>query len=158
MTPDSTDSRDSRLPRDDVTSHIIDAALQIHKELGPGLLESVYEAILARRLAERGLHVERQKAIDFVYDGVTYHEGFRIDLLVEHEVVVELKSIEQITAIHSKKLLTYLKLLNAPVGLVVNFGGVTLKEGLKRVVNSCSFVAPPHLNVLRHATPFGREA
>ena len=139
--------------RDDITSHIVDAALQIHRDLGPGLLESVYEAILARELVTRGLLVERQKAIDFEYRGEKYQEGFRIDLLVEHDVVVELKSVEHISMVHTKQLLTYLKLLNAPVGLLINFGGATLKEGLKRVVNSCSLSYSPRLTAMRSAPP-----
>ena len=137
-------------PRDDITSHIIDAALQIHRDLGPGLLESVYESLLARELVRRGLHVERQKPIDFEYRGEVFREAFRVDLLVEHAVVVELKSVEQIASVHTKQLLTYLKLANAPVGLLINFGGVTLKEGLKRVVNSCSLTYESRPAAMRH--------
>ncbi len=89
----------------------------------PGLLESVYEVVLARALEKRGFCVERQKAIRFEYDGMVFQEGFRTDLLVESRVVVELKSVENLAPVHSKQLLTYLRLMNLPVGLLINFGG-----------------------------------
>lgn len=120
----------------DITGMIVDAALQIHKDLGPGLLESVYEAVLAKKLEQRGLNVERQKILRFEYDGMTFDEGFRMDLLVEDQVVVELKSLEQIAPVHKKQLLTYLKLAKKPVGLLINFGSATLKEGLTRIINA----------------------
>ena len=120
----------------DITGMIVDAALQIHKDLGPGLLESVYEAVLAKKLEQRGLNVERQKILRFEYDGMTFDEGFRMDLLVEDQVVVELKSVEQIPPVHKKQLLTYLKLAKKPVGLLINFGSATLKEGLTRIINA----------------------
>jgi len=120
----------------DITGMIVDAALQIHKDLGPGLLESVYEAVLAKKLEQRGLNVERQKILRFEYDGMTFDEGFRMDLLVEDQVVVELKSVEQIAPVHKKQLLTYLKLAKKPVGLLINFGSATLKEGLTRIINA----------------------
>ncbi|MGD9782770.1 MAG: GxxExxY protein [Kiritimatiellia bacterium] len=120
----------------DVTGIIVDAAFQIHRDLGPGLLESVYEAVLAKKMAERGLRVERQKALRFEYDGMAFDEGFRMDLLVEDQVVVELKSVEQVAPVHKKQLLTYLKLARKPVGLLINFGAATLKEGLTRVIHA----------------------
>lgn len=120
----------------DITAAIVDAALQIHKDLGPGLLESVYEAVLAKKLAERGLRVERQKVLRFEYDGLTFDEGFRMDLLVANQVVVELKSIEQLAPVHKKQLLTYVKLARKPVGLLINFGGAMLKEGISRIINA----------------------
>lgn len=119
-----------------ITEVVISESINIHKNIGAGLLESVYEAILQRRLELCGLFVERQKPIAFQYKGLFFDEGFRIDLLVERKVVIELKSIEKITPVHQKQLLTYLKLLNLPVGLLINFGGATLKEGLQRVVNN----------------------
>ncbi len=94
---------------DDITGAIIDASMKIHMELGSGLLESVYEAILARSLERRGFRVERQKSITFEYDGMIFEEGFRTDLIVEGQVVVELKSIEKLAPVHSKQLLTYLR-------------------------------------------------
>lgn len=134
---------------DDITGAIVDAAMKLHMELGPGLLESVYESVLARALERRGFHVERQKVIRFEYDGMVFDEGFRTDLLVEGRVVVELKSVEKLASVHSKQLLTYLRLMNLPVGLLINFGAATLKEGLHRVVNNLEPSASPRLRVNR---------
>ena len=120
----------------DITGTIVDAALQIHRDLGPGLLESVYEAVLAKKLEARGLKVERQKILRFEYNGMMFDEGFRMDLLVENQVVVELKSVEQPAPVHKKQLLTYLKLAQRPAGLLINFGAATLKEGITRVINA----------------------
>ena len=120
----------------DVTAVIVDTAMQIHKDIGAGLLESVYEAILAMKLEKRGLRVDRQKILRFEYDGMVFEEGFRMDLLVEDQVVVELKSVEQTSPVHKKQLLTYLKLAQKPVGLLINFGSATLKEGLTRIINA----------------------
>ena len=120
----------------DITAAIVDAALQIHKDLGPGLLESVYEAVLAKKLEARGLRVERQKPLRFEYDGLVFDEGFRMDLLVADHVVVELKSVEQLAPVHKKQLLTYVKLARKPVGLLINFGGAMLKDGIVRVIHA----------------------
>lgn len=120
---------------DDITGEIVDAALKVHMTLGPGLLESVYETVLAHELVKRGLVVEKQKLVSFEYDGIVIENGLRVDLLVENSVVVELKSVEELAPVHSKQLLTYLRLLNQPVGLLINFGAPTLKEGLHRIVN-----------------------
>lgn len=119
----------------EITSEIIKASIQIHKDLGPGLLESVYEAVLEKVLLKNGLVVERQKPISFDYDGIHFTDGFKVDLLVENRVVVELKSIEKLAPVHSKQLLTYLRLLQLRVGLLINFGAPTIKEGLQRVIN-----------------------
>jgi iron complex transport system substrate-binding protein len=132
---------------DHITGNIVDAAYGLHKALGPGLFESVYETILARELARRKFQVERQRSVSFEYDGLKFENAFRIDLLVERRVVVEVKSVEQLSAVHSKQLLTYLRLLNLPVGLLVNFGAATLKEGLHRVVNRLPPAASPRLRV-----------
>lgn len=132
---------------DDITGAIVDAAMKIHMDLGPGLLESVYEAVLARALQKRGLRVERQKPISFEYDGTVFEEGFRIDLLVEGCVIVELKSVEKLAPVHSKQLLTYLRLMKLPVGLLLNFGAATLEEGLHRVVNDLAPSSSPRLRV-----------
>ena len=132
---------------DAITEAIIDAAIRIHRDLGPGLLESVYHAVLARALEKRGLHVERQTAVRFEYEGLGFDEGFRADLLVDHDVIVELKSVERLAPVHGKQLLTYLRLMNKPVGLLINFGGNTLKEGLRRVVNDLPPSASPRLRV-----------
>ena len=132
---------------DDITGGIVDASLRIHRDLGPGLLESVYEVVLARALVKRGFHVKRKQAIRFEYDGIVFEEGFRADLVVEHRVIVELKSVEQLAPVHSKQLLTYLKLTNNPVGLLINFGAATLREGLRRIVNGLPASASPRLRV-----------
>ncbi len=132
---------------DDITDAIVDASINIHKDLGPGLLESVYEVVLARALEKRGFRVERQKTVCFEYDEMVFEEGFRADLLVEGRVVVELKSVEKLAPVHSKQLLTYLRLMHLQVGLLINFGAFTLKEGLHRIVNQLSASASPHLRV-----------
>jgi iron complex transport system substrate-binding protein len=132
---------------DEITGAVIDEALKIHIALGPGLLESVYETVLARALERRKFLVQRQKSISFEYDGLTFDEGFRVDLLVEERVIVELKSVEKLAPVHSKQILTYLRLLNLPVGLLINFGAATLKKGLHRVVNHLDPSASPRLRV-----------
>ena len=118
-----------------ISGTIVDAAFHIHSALGPGLLESVYEAILARELEKRGLQVERQKPVPIVFDGLRFDEGFRADLIVENCVVVELKSVEEIARVHSKQLLTYLRLLDCRLGLLINFGAPVIKDGIRRIVN-----------------------
>jgi GxxExxY protein len=120
---------------DDITGAIVDAAYRIHTQLGPGLLESVYEAVLARALQRRGFTVERQKVVPLRFDGLDFDEGFRVDLLVDGRVIVELKSIEKLAPVHRKQVLTYLRLMNLRVGLLINFGAPTLKEGLQRIAN-----------------------
>lgn len=127
-----------RTPRelDVVTGTIVDAALKIHQTLGPGLLESVYEVVLADALRKRGLRVERQVSVAFEFDGTRFQEGLRVDLLVDDRVVVELKSVETLAPVHAKQVLTYIRLLKLQVGLLINFGGATLKEGLRRIVNN----------------------
>ncbi len=132
---------------DEITGAIVDAAVKLHQGLGPGLLESVYESLLAKELCRRGFRVERQKPISFEFDGLRFEEGFRLDLLVEGTVVVELKSVEAVSPVHKKQLLTYLRLLHLPVGLLVNFGVATLREGLSRIVNRLSPGESPQLRV-----------
>ena len=132
---------------DDITAAIVDAALQIHRDLGPGLLESVYEALLAQALVKRGFQVQRQMPIRFQYDGFVFEEGFRTDIMVDSQVVVELKSVERLAPVHGKQLLTYLKLTNKSVGLLINFGAATLKEGLHRIVNRLPPSLSPRLRV-----------
>jgi GxxExxY protein len=134
---------------DEISGMIVDAAYKLHIGLGPGLLESVYESVLARELERRGLQVQRQIAVAFEFDGLRFDDGLRIDLLVEGLVVVELKSVEDRLPVHSKQVLTYLRLLNLQVGLLINFGAPTLKEGLRRIVNkySPSPSATPRLRV-----------
>jgi GxxExxY protein len=132
---------------EEVSAIVVDAAFHLHRDLGPGLLESVYEAVLARMLERRGLRVERQKAVAFDFDGMHFDEGLRVDLLVEGCLVVELKSVETLAPVHPKQLLTYLRLLNLPIGLLINFGAATFKEGAKRVVNNHRDFASSRLRV-----------
>lgn len=132
---------------DETTGAIVDAAFKLHQGLGPGLLESVYESLLAKELCRRGFRVERQKPISFEFDGLCFDEGFRVDLLVEGTVVVELKSVETVSPVLKKQRLTYLRLLRLPVGLLVNFGSATLREGLHRIVNQLSPAESPFLRV-----------
>jgi len=132
---------------DDVTGVIVDAAVKLHKTLGPGLLESVYELVLMRDLQRRGVQVERQKPISFEYDGMRFDDAFRVDMLVESSVVVEIKSVERLAPVHAKQLLTYLRLMKLPVGLLINFGSPILKQGLQRVVNGLAPSASPRLRV-----------
>ncbi|MGB3155382.1 MAG: GxxExxY protein [Chitinophagaceae bacterium] len=119
-----------------ITSIIIEECIYIHRVLGPGLLESVYEEVLYSRLIKRGLFVERQKAIPVIFEDVKMEVGFRSDLVVENKVIVELKSVEIVHPVHYKKLITYLKLSNLNVALMINFYEELLKKGIKRVVNN----------------------
>ena len=130
-----------------IAADVIDAALQLHRDLGPGLLESVYETILAAKLANRGYAVIRQAPVDIEYDGMRFECAFRADLIVDDSLLVEIKSVERLNAAHAKQLLTYLRLTNRQMGLLINFGGETLKEGLKRVVNGYKPSAPSRLRV-----------
>ncbi len=121
---------------DAVSGDVLDVALRLHRDLGPGLLESVYEAVLAGRLVAMGYSVARQRAIDIEFEGLRFEAAFRIDLLVDDRLVVEIKSVERLLPVHAKQLLTYLRLTRQPVGLLINFGGDTLKEGVRRLVNN----------------------
>ena len=142
---------------DDTTDAIIDEAIKIHRHLGPGLLESVYEAVLAQALEKRGFHVQRQTMIRFEYDGLAFEEGFRVDLIVERQVLVELKSVDKLAPVFSKKLKTYLRLTDKRVGLLLNFGANTLTEGLGRIVNNLPPSASSRLRVNRLALTQGVE-
>jgi GxxExxY protein len=117
------------------TAEIIDTAVRLHARLGPGLLESVYETVLMRSLQQRGLEVARQVQVSFEFDGMLFRNGLRIDLLIDQAIIIEIKSTETLSRVHMKQLLTYLKLMNLRVGLVLNFGAPTMKEGIRRVVN-----------------------
>ena len=132
---------------DDITGTVVDAAFKLHSKLGPGLLESVYEVILARELARQGFLVERQRPVSFEYDGLVFDDAFRTDLLVNGLVVVEIKSVERSLPVHSKQLLTYLRPMDLRVGLLINFGAPTLKEGIQRIVNGLPPSASPRLRV-----------
>ncbi|MFT4026041.1 MAG: GxxExxY protein [Novosphingobium sp.] len=120
---------------DDITAEVIDASIRIHRELGPGLLESVYETVLAGSLVRAGLRVDRQRPIDIQFDGLLFPAAFRIDLMVDERLLIEIKSVDQLNTAHSKQLLTYLRLTKQPVGLLLNFSGATMKEGIRRIVN-----------------------
>ncbi len=113
----------------------IERGLLVHRELGPGLLESIYEAVMATGLGRQGFCVERQKLVPMRFEGITYPESFRLDLLIEGKLIIEIKSTERSLPVYSKQLLTYLRLTEQPVGLLMNFGYPTFREGLKRVVN-----------------------
>ena len=119
----------------ETTALIVDAAFKIHQSLGPGLLESVYEEILAYELARRGLRVERQKPIPIVYEGLAFAEPFRADIVVNQSVLVELKSVESLQAIHTKQTLTYIRLAGLKVGLLINFNVPLIKDGIRRIVS-----------------------
>jgi GxxExxY protein len=123
------------LRENEVSGIIVDAAMYIHRTLGPGLLESVYEAILKHELEKRGLKVERQVPVAVHWEDVHIDVGFRADLIVESLVVVELKSVEKIVNVHKKQLLTYLRLTDLRLGLVLNFGADLMKDGIARVAN-----------------------
>ena len=114
---------------------VVDAAIAVHRELGPGLLESVYEAILAQELTKRGLSVAKQVSVPIRYQGLTFDEGFRADLIVNGKVILELKSVEAISNAHRKQVLTYLKLTGLRLGFLLNFGAPVMKAGIVRTVN-----------------------
>jgi GxxExxY protein len=121
----------------------IDCGFQLHDDIGPGLLETAYEAFLATLLADRGFRVEVQKRVPVTYRGVVIRDAFRADLLVEERLVIEVKSVERLAPVHSKQLLTYLRLMHQPLGLLMNFGADLFRNGLKRVINNRSdYVAP----------------
>ena len=119
----------------DIAKQIVDAAFKIHTTLGPGLLESVYETVLAYELVNRGLDVVRRAAIPVAYEDIIFDEGFRADLVVEGKVIVELKSVEKVAPVHKKQLLTYLRLANKRLGLLINFGEGLIRDGITRIVN-----------------------
>lgn len=125
-----------------VASVAVDCGFHIHKELGPGLLESVYEALLAEALVQQGLTVTRQQAVPISFRGVVLPEAFRADLIVENALVIEVKSVERNAPVHAKQLLTYLRLMKQPLGLLMNFGCETFRDGIKRVINSHNGFAP----------------
>lgn len=120
----------------DITGIIIDSAIEVHRTLGPGLLESIYEKALKRELELRGLKVDNQQPVEVVYKGVNVADDLRLDMIVEDKVIVELKSVEELKEVYYKQLQTYLRLLDKRVGLLINFNVVLLKNGIHRVVNN----------------------
>jgi len=123
------------MTENEIAKQIVDAAYKVHKILGPGLLESAYQAALFFELQSRGLHLVREQPVPVVYDGVAIDEGFRADIIVEDKVIVELKSVEVIARVHKKQLLTYLRLADKRLGLLINFGEELIKDGIHRIVN-----------------------
>ena len=123
----------------------IDCGMRLHKRLGPGLLESAYEVILCEQLQREGFFVERQKAVSIDVDGIRIADAFRVDLLINQTLVLEIKSVDRLAPVHSKQLLTYLKLLDLRLGLLMNFGQETLRDGLRRIVNGPSTFVPSRL-------------
>jgi GxxExxY protein len=119
-----------------IATDVLDVAVRLHRDLGPGLLESVYEAILAAKLSSMGYLVARQMPIDIEFEGLRFDAAFRIDLLVDERLLVEIKSVERLSPVHAKQLLTYLRLTKQPLGLLINFGGATLMEGVRRLANN----------------------
>ncbi len=128
-----------RLTANEVSHEIITAAMKVHSELGPGLLESTYQACLQHELLKAGVHCEAQVPLPVVYDGIKLEVGYRIDLLVENLVVVELKSTDALAPIHQAQVLSYLKLSGKSIGLLINFNVVRLKDGIKRFVSGTNW-------------------
>ena len=126
----------------EITKHIVDTAFKIHTTLGPGLLESVYEAVMEQELTRRGLRTERQQALPVVWENIHLEAGFRVDLIVENKVIVEIKSVEATAPVHKKQLLTYLRLANERLGILINFDVDLIKDGIARVVNGLAEQSP----------------
>ncbi|MRX40955.1 GxxExxY protein [Flavobacterium sp. LC2016-23] len=124
------------MTENEIAAIVVDVCYGIHVKLGPGLLESVYEAILNYELTQRGLHIERQKPLPVNWSGIKLDIGFRADLIVENKVLLEIKSMEQISEIHGKQVLTYLKITKMKLGLLINFNVPIIKLGIKRVVSN----------------------
>lgn len=120
---------------DELSGIVIDECIAVHRELGPGLFENVYEAVLAGRIERRGLRVIRQHPVPVEIDGQKFDPAFRLDILVDDRLVLEIKAVERLNATHIRQLLTYLRLLKQPVGLLLNFSHATMKDGIRRVVN-----------------------
>ena len=119
----------------DIGAVVVDCAVRLHIKLGPGLLETVYEVILAHQLQKAGLKVERQVPIPIKFQGIHFSEGFRADIIVQNSVILELKSVEHVTKAHKKQVLTYLRLTDMKLGYLLNFGAATMKEGISRIIN-----------------------
>jgi GxxExxY protein len=123
---------------EELARRAIDCGFRVHKSLGPGLLESVYETVLAASLSKAGLRVERQKSIPIFFDGITIADACRADLIIDDTLIIEVKSLERLAPVHAKQVLTYVRLMEQPLGLLMNFGCETFRDGLKRVVNGPS--------------------
>ena len=123
------------MTENEIAKQILDAAFVVHTKLGPGLLESVYEVVMAYELKKRGLNAERQKAMPILYDNIRFDEAFRSDIVVNGKVIAELKSVEALLPVHAKQVLTQLRLSGLKLGLLINFGEAHLKNGIKRIIN-----------------------
>lgn len=132
---DSHEDTKARRDVEELSAIVVDCGYKLHVEAGPGLLETVYEVVLARMLADQGLVVKRQVPVPIRLMGLTFEEGFRADIIVEDRLLIELKSVENLLPVHSKQVLTYLRLLKLPLGLLINFGAPTFKDGCKRIAN-----------------------
>ena len=132
---DSHEDTKARRDVEELSAIVVDCGYKLHVEAGPGLLETVYEVVLAKMLADQGLAVKRQVPVPIRLMGMTFEEGFRADIIVEDRLLIELKSVENLLPVHSKQVLTYLRLLKLPLGLLINFGAPTFKDGCKRIVN-----------------------
>ena len=123
------------MTENEIGTIVLELAIAIHQELGPGLLETVYEVVLVRELQDRGLKVERQVSVPIEYKGIRFDEGFRADIIVDNRVILELKSVERVTAAHKKQVQTYLRLTGCKLGYLLNFGDALMKSGVTRCVN-----------------------
>lgn len=123
------------MSENEIAKQVLDTAFLVHTKLGPGVFESVYEVVLSHELHKKGLLVERQKPMSIRYDGIQFDEAFRADLVVNEKVIVELKSVEALSGVHAKQLLTQLRLTGLKLGLLINFGEAHLKNGIKRIIN-----------------------
>lgn len=130
---------------DAIARQIVDISFQLHRDIGPELLESAYETLLSAKLTASGMDVERQVAVDVVVDGLRLNSAFRIDLLVNRAIIIEVKSVEKTLPVHSKQLLTYLRLGGFPLGFVINFGTAMFRDGIRRLINSDALLAPSRL-------------
>jgi GxxExxY protein len=123
------------MSENEIARHILDAAFLVHTKLGPGVFESVYEVLVAHELTKKGLSVDRQRPMSIIYDGIRFDEAFRADLVVNGKVIAELKSVQALSPVHSKQVLTQLRLTGLKLGLLINFGEAHLKNGIKRIIN-----------------------
>ncbi len=139
--------KNQRSSVEELSSVVVDCGYRLHVGVGPGLLESVYEALLVEMLKEKGLSVRRQVVVPIQWKGTRLEEGFRVDILIENAFLVELKSVEKLIPIHFKQVLTYLRLLALPIGLLINYGAPTFKEGIHRIVNEHQNFAASRLRV-----------
>ncbi len=159
MMNDAHEDTKARRDIEELSAIVVDCGYKLHVEAGPGLLETVYEVVLARTLMQQGLKVERQVPVPIKLFGMTFEEGFRADLIVEDRLLIELKSVENLLPVHFKQVLTYLRLLKLPLGLLINFGAPTFKDGCKRILNGPQSFENSRLrlNQVTHTKPRSHE-